>query len=117
MGEHIEWRYAYDFVPGFDAARFIQCAAYMLKEDNGLYGKMFNICGAVEKEIEKVFALTEGKKRIIVCDIVVYLHEGLRARAILYAAFFRLEISRSAQNLPAVRKDGVALRRARNLSC
>ena len=39
-----------------------------LKEDNGLDGKMFNICGAVEKEIEKVFALTEGKKRIIVCD-------------------------------------------------
>ncbi len=39
-----------------------------LKEANGLSGKMFNICGAVENEIEKVFKLTEGKKRIIVCD-------------------------------------------------
>lgn len=39
-----------------------------LKEENGLNGKMFNVCGAVENEIEKVFKLTEGKKRIIVCD-------------------------------------------------
>ncbi|MDE6668005.1 MAG: 23S rRNA (uracil(1939)-C(5))-methyltransferase RlmD [Clostridia bacterium] len=39
-----------------------------LKEANGLNGKMFNICGAVENEIENVFKLTEGKKRIIVCD-------------------------------------------------
>ena len=39
-----------------------------LKEANGLTGKMFNVCGAVENEIEKVFKLTEGKKRIIVCD-------------------------------------------------
>lgn len=39
-----------------------------LKEANGLGGKMFNICGAVENEIDKVFALTAGRKRIIVCD-------------------------------------------------
>lgn len=39
-----------------------------LKEANGLGGRMFNICGAVEEEIEKVFAVTEGKRRIIVCD-------------------------------------------------
>lgn len=39
-----------------------------LKEANGLGGKMFNICGAVENEIETVFSLTDGKKRIIVCD-------------------------------------------------
>ena len=38
-----------------------------LKEENGLEGKMFNICGKVEEEIDRVFALTEGK-RIIVCD-------------------------------------------------
>ena len=38
-----------------------------LKEENGLNGKMFNICGKVEEEIERVFAQTEGK-RIIVCD-------------------------------------------------
>ena len=38
-----------------------------LKEQNGLDGKMFNICGKVEEEIDKVFAKTEGRK-IIVCD-------------------------------------------------
>ena len=38
-----------------------------LKEENGLDGKMFNICGKVEEEIDSVFAQTEGK-RIIVCD-------------------------------------------------
>ncbi len=39
-----------------------------LKEANGLDGKMFNICGAVENEIERTFALTAGRRRIIVCD-------------------------------------------------
>ena len=39
-----------------------------LKEANGLQGKMFNICGAVENEIDNVFARTEGSERIIVCD-------------------------------------------------
>lgn len=39
-----------------------------LKRVNGLADKMFNICGAVEDEIDKVFAGTEGKKRVIVCD-------------------------------------------------
>ncbi len=39
-----------------------------LKEANGLGGKMINICGAVENEIEKIFVLTEGMRRIIVCD-------------------------------------------------
>lgn len=39
-----------------------------LKEANGLDGKMHNVCGAVENEIENVFAMTDGKKRIIVCD-------------------------------------------------
>ena len=38
-----------------------------LKEQNALNGKMFNICGKVEEEIEKVFARTKGR-RIIVCD-------------------------------------------------
>ena len=38
-----------------------------LKEQNGLDGKMFNICGRVEEEVDKVFAKTKGK-RIIVCD-------------------------------------------------
>ena len=39
-----------------------------LKIENGLQDKMFNICGRVEDNIDKVFALTEGSPRIIVCD-------------------------------------------------
>ena len=39
-----------------------------LKAANGLENAMFNICGKVEEEIDKVFAMTEGKKRVIVCD-------------------------------------------------
>lgn len=38
-----------------------------LKEQNGLEGKMINICGKVEEEIERVFAEIKGKK-VIVCD-------------------------------------------------
>ena len=38
-----------------------------LKEENGLSGAMFNICGKVEEEIDRVFAKTQGR-RIIVCD-------------------------------------------------
>ena len=39
-----------------------------LKAANGLDGKMINICGKVEDEIERVFKETDGKRRIIVCD-------------------------------------------------
>lgn len=39
-----------------------------LKEQNGLQGKMFNICGKVEEKLSDVFKLTEGKRRVIVCD-------------------------------------------------
>lgn len=39
-----------------------------LKKENGLDGAMFNICGKVENEIEKVIAETAGEKRVIVCD-------------------------------------------------
>lgn len=38
-----------------------------LKRENNLDGKMFNICGKVEDEINAVFQKTAGK-RIIVCD-------------------------------------------------
>ena len=38
-----------------------------LKNENGLEKNMFNICGKVEEEIDRVFAATKGK-RIIVCD-------------------------------------------------
>ena len=39
-----------------------------LKAENGLQNKMKNICGAVENEIDGVFAETDGAERIIVCD-------------------------------------------------
>jgi 23S rRNA (uracil1939-C5)-methyltransferase len=39
-----------------------------LKEMNGLSDKMFNICGAVEKNIRAVFERTQGLERVIVCD-------------------------------------------------
>lgn len=39
-----------------------------LKAANGLDGSMFNICGTVEEKIGSVFAQTEGRRRIIVCD-------------------------------------------------
>ena len=38
-----------------------------LKAENGLENKMFNICGKVEEQIDRVFAETKGR-RIIVCD-------------------------------------------------
>lgn len=39
-----------------------------LKNANGLQGKMFNVCGAVEDKIDEIFAATEGEERIIICD-------------------------------------------------
>lgn len=39
-----------------------------LRDKNGLQGRMFNICGKVEDKLDSVFAATEGKKRVIVCD-------------------------------------------------
>ena len=39
-----------------------------LRDKNGLQGSMFNICGKVEDKLGEVFAATEGKKRVIVCD-------------------------------------------------
>ena len=39
-----------------------------LKKENGLDNKMFNICGKVEDEIEKVISKTAGEKRVVVCD-------------------------------------------------
>lgn len=45
----------------------VRCADE-LKEMNDLEGRMFNICGAVEDKIARVFAETEGSERVIVCD-------------------------------------------------
>lgn len=39
-----------------------------LRDKNGLQGSMFNICGKVEDKLDEVFAATEGKKRVIICD-------------------------------------------------
>ena len=39
-----------------------------LKADNGLEGKMFNICGAAEDHVEAVFKSAGGGKKLIVCD-------------------------------------------------
>ena len=39
-----------------------------LRDKNFLRGSMFNICGKVEDRLDEVFAATEGKKRVIVCD-------------------------------------------------
>ena len=39
-----------------------------LRDKNGLQGSMFNICGKVEDKLDEVFAATQGKKRVIVCD-------------------------------------------------
>lgn len=39
-----------------------------LSAENGLQGKMINICGKVEDKLEEVLRLTQGQKRVIVCD-------------------------------------------------
>lgn len=44
-----------------------RCARRLCAE-NGLQGKMFNICGKVEDELDGVFEKTQGKSRVIVCD-------------------------------------------------
>ena len=52
---------------GIEVVEEASSCADELKEQNGLDGRMINICGKVEEEIEKVFARTEGRK-VIVCD-------------------------------------------------
>lgn len=52
---------------GIEVVREASLCADELKNSNGLLGKMFNVCGKVEEEIDKVFARTDGR-RIIVCD-------------------------------------------------
>ncbi len=52
---------------GIEVVREASLCADELKNSNGLSGKMFNVCGKVEEEIDKVFARTDGR-RIIVCD-------------------------------------------------
>lgn len=52
---------------GIEVVKEASLCADELKKDNNLDGKMFNICGKVEDEIDAVFKRTEGR-RIIVCD-------------------------------------------------
>ena len=56
------------FAYGIEIVEEASRCADGLKIENGLQDKMKNICGAVEDEIDKVFAETEGAQRIIVCD-------------------------------------------------
>lgn len=53
---------------GVEIVKEASLCADELKNLNGLQGKMFNVCGKVEEEIERVFSATEGKERVVVCD-------------------------------------------------
>ncbi|MDE6585155.1 MAG: 23S rRNA (uracil(1939)-C(5))-methyltransferase RlmD [Clostridia bacterium] len=53
---------------GVEVVKEASLCAEELKTANGLDGKMFNICGKVEDEIDRVLSLTFGKRRVIVCD-------------------------------------------------
>lgn len=53
---------------GIEIVKEATVCADELKILNGLHGKMTNICGKVEDEIQRVFAMTQGKERVIVCD-------------------------------------------------
>lgn len=53
---------------GIEIVKEASVCADELKNLNGLDGRMFNICGAVEKEMTRVLELTSSHKRIIVCD-------------------------------------------------
>ena len=52
---------------GIEIVKEASRCADELKAENGLSGKMHNICGKVEEEIDRVFEKTVGR-RIIVCD-------------------------------------------------
>lgn len=53
---------------GIEVVEEASSCADELRDMNCLNGKMFNICGRVEDNLKQVFAATEGRKRIIVCD-------------------------------------------------
>lgn len=53
---------------GIELVKEAVICADELKVMNGLEGKMFNICGAVEDKIGEVLKRTEGLQRAIVCD-------------------------------------------------
>lgn len=53
---------------GVEVVKEASLCADELKTANGLEGKMFNVCGKVEEEIDRVLSLTAGLRRVIVCD-------------------------------------------------
>ena len=53
---------------GIEVVKEAVICADELKEMNGLQDKMFNICGTVEDNIQKVLSDTAGAERVIVCD-------------------------------------------------
>lgn len=53
---------------GIEIEKEASLCADELKKENKLDGKMTNICGAVEDELDAVLKASAGKKRIIVCD-------------------------------------------------
>ena len=53
---------------GIEVVKEAVVCADELREMNGLQDKMFNICGTVEDNIQRVFSETEGADRVIVCD-------------------------------------------------
>lgn len=53
---------------GIEIVKEASRCADELRDLNGLKEKMFNVCGAVEEEIDGVFKRTEGKRKVIVCD-------------------------------------------------
>ena len=53
---------------GVEVVKEASICADELKNLNSLSGRMFNICGKVEEQLSRVFQLTAGERRVIVCD-------------------------------------------------
>ncbi|MCD8206110.1 MAG: 23S rRNA (uracil(1939)-C(5))-methyltransferase RlmD [Clostridia bacterium] len=53
---------------GIEVSEEAHICAEELREMNSLRDKMVNICGKVEDKLPEVLSLTEGSKRVIVCD-------------------------------------------------
>lgn len=64
---------------GVEVVKEASLCADALKKANGLEGKMFNICGKAEEEIDGVLSVTAGRRRVIVCDPP---RKGMERRAV-----------------------------------
>jgi 23S rRNA (uracil1939-C5)-methyltransferase len=81
-----------DMAYGIEVVPEASACADELKEMNGLSQKMVNVCGKVEDKIAEIFAKTQGKKRVVVCDpprkgmersVVMALREALPDKIVL----------------------------------